>query len=83
LVASLVKRVVIGTFQGRFAPKYLQRYLDEYVFRFNRRKSRSIGKKFMRIVQQVAVSAKITYAEVRISLESFTSVPANSLGLSG
>ena len=83
LVASLVKRVVIGTFQGRFAPKYLQRYLDEYVFRFNRRKSRSIGKKFMRIVQQVAASAKITYVEVRIALEAFTSVQDNSLVLSG
>jgi hypothetical protein len=35
LVASLVKRLIIGTFQGRFDPKHLQSYLDEYPFRFN------------------------------------------------
>ena len=64
LIISLVKRLIRGTFQGRFEPKYLQNYLDEYVFRFNRRKSKSIGKKFMHIVQQVMVSAKITYSEI-------------------
>ena len=64
LVASLVKRLIRGTYQGRFDPKYLQNYLDEYVFRFNRRKSRSIGKKFMRIVQQVVESAKIKCEEI-------------------
>ena len=46
LVTSLVKRLIQGTFQGRFEPRYLQNYLDEYVFRFNRRKSKSIGKLF-------------------------------------
>ena len=61
LVASLVKRLVRGTHQGRFEPKYLQNYLDEYVFRFNRRKSKYIGKKFMRIVQQVVESSKIKW----------------------
>jgi len=64
LVTSLVKRLIRGTFQGRFEPKYLQNYLDEYVFRFNRRKSKSIGKKFMRIVQQAVKSVKITYSEI-------------------
>ena len=64
LVISLVKRVMLGTFQGRFEPKYLQSYLDEYVFRFNRRNSKSIGKKFMRIVQQVVASIKITHNQV-------------------
>jgi hypothetical protein len=38
--------------------------MDEYVFRFNRRKSRFIGKKFMRIVQQVAASPKVSYREI-------------------
>lgn len=64
LVTSLVKRLIRGTFQGRFEPKYLQNYLDEFVFRFNRRKSKSIGKKFMRIVQQAVKSAKVTYSEI-------------------
>jgi hypothetical protein len=65
LVASLIKRLIRGTYQGRFEPKYLQNYLDEYAFRFNRRKSKSIGKKFMRIVQQVVRSAKITYQQIK------------------
>jgi hypothetical protein len=64
LVTSLVKRLIQGTFQGRFEPKYLQNYLDEYVFRFNRRKSQSIGKKFYRMVQQVVHSVKITYSQI-------------------
>ena len=65
LVTSLIKRLIRGTYQGRFEPKYLQNYLDEYVFRFNRRKSKYIGKKFMRIVQQVVKSAKITYKQIK------------------
>jgi transposase-like protein len=52
LVASLVKRLLLGTFHGRFEKKYLQKYLDEYVFRFNRRNTKSVGKRFYRIVQQ-------------------------------
>ena len=65
LVVSLVKRLVLGTFQGRVDSKYLQNYLDEYVFRFNRRTSKSVGKKFMRIVQQVVSSVKITCAQIK------------------
>ncbi len=64
LVTSLVKRLIRGTFQGRFDPKYLQNYLDEFVFRFNRRKSKNVGKKFMRIVQQAVISAKVTYSKI-------------------
>ncbi len=59
LVTSLVKRVMLGTFQGRFDPQYLQRYLDEYVFRFNRRSCRVIGKRFWRILQQATQSAPV------------------------
>lgn len=57
-IASLVKRLMLGTFQGRFAPEHLQSYLHEYVFRFNRRTSRNICKKFMRIAQQATASTK-------------------------
>lgn len=69
LVTSLVKRLLRGTYQGRFDPKYLQNYLDEYVFRFNRRKSRSIGKVFMRLVQQVVRSTKITWQNIPWDLD--------------
>jgi transposase-like protein len=69
LITSLVKRLIRGTFQGRFEPKYLQNYLDEFVFRFNRRKSKSIGKKFMRIVQQVVRSARITWGSIKWDMD--------------
>ena len=81
LIASLFKRMIRGTHQGRFEPKYLQRYLDEYVFRFNRRTSKSVGKKFMRIVQQVANSTKITYQNVKENLDK-NYVKIYSFGLS-
>ena len=81
LVASLVKRLVRGTHQGRFEPKYLQNYLDEYVFRFNRRKSKYIGKKFMRIVQQVVESSKIKWDQIKWDLDPISEYL--SLELSG
>ena len=63
-IASLVKRLIVSTFQGRFEKKHLQRYLDEYVFRFNRRKSTYVGKKFMRIVQQAVVTEPVSYRQI-------------------
>jgi len=67
LVVSLVKRVILGTFQGRFDAPYLQRYLDAYVFRFNRRTSKSVGKKFWRIMQRAANSPPITNFQLRLT----------------
>jgi transposase-like protein len=81
LVVALVKRMILGTFQGRFAPDRLQNYLDEYVFRFNRRTSRNIGKKFMRIVQQVVRSTQNTWETIRQNTDP-TSVEKTPLGLS-
>ena len=81
LVTSLIKRLIRGTYHGRFEPKYLQNYLDEYVFRFNRRKSTSIGKKFMRIVQQAVKSTKITYAQIKWDIDPLSEYFA--LGLYG
>ena len=52
LVASLIKRLFLGTYHGRLEKKHLQRYLDEYTFRFNRRNTKHVGKRFYRIVQQ-------------------------------
>ena len=64
LIASLFKRLVIGTFHGRCDRKHLQPYLDEYVFRFNRRTTKYVGKRFMRIIEQVVVTRPITYSMV-------------------
>ena len=51
-VVSLLKRWILGTHQGAVSHEHLDYYLDEFTFRFNRRKSRSRGKLFYRLVQQ-------------------------------
>jgi hypothetical protein len=38
--------------------------MDEYVFRFNRRTSRNVGKKFMRIAQQVVAASQMTVQNI-------------------
>ena len=39
LIASLLKRWILGTYQGAVKPTHLCYYLDEFTFRFNRRRS--------------------------------------------
>lgn len=51
-VVSLLKRWLLGTYQGRVQISHLDYYLDEFTFRFNRRTSQSRGKLFYRLVQQ-------------------------------
>ena len=51
LVFSLAKRWVMGTMQGSVSPEHVQAYFDEFVFRFNRRRSRSRGLLFYRVLQ--------------------------------
>lgn len=60
-VASLVKRWLLGTHQGGVAYYYLPYYLDEFTFRFNRRKSKSRGKLFFRLMQQPVNTPPQTY----------------------
>lgn len=52
LVASLLKRWLIGTLHYRVEQQQLPYYLDEYTFRFNRRTSRSRGLLFYRLLEQ-------------------------------
>jgi transposase-like protein len=52
LVAYLLKRWLIGTLHGGISHKNLPYYLDEFTFRFNRRKSSSRGKLFLRLIEQ-------------------------------
>ena len=60
-VVSLLKRWLLGTHQGVVAHEHLPYYLDEFTFRFNRRKSKSRGKLFFRLVQQAVSIAPTTY----------------------
>lgn len=48
---SLFKRCWIGTYHGAVSWKYLQLYLDEFEFRFNRRKTRGVGRIAARLFQ--------------------------------
>ena len=63
-VIALLKRWLGATHQGRVEPAHLQAYLDEFTFRFNRRKSRHVGKIFFRLVQQGAATAPSPYREL-------------------
>ena len=60
-IASLVKRWLLGTHQGRVEKKHLQAYLDEYVFRFNRRKAAQRGLLFYRLLESAMQTNTITY----------------------
>jgi transposase-like protein len=64
LVVSLLKRWLTGTHQGAVSHEHLPYYLDEFTFRFNRRKSRSRGKLFFRLVQQAVDTGPTTYAHI-------------------
>ena len=60
LVASLLKRWLLGTHQGAVRPSHLDYYLDEFTFRFNRRTSRSRGLLFYRLLQQAVALQPVT-----------------------
>lgn len=63
-VVSLLKRWLLGTHQGAVSVEHLDDYLDEFTFRFNRRKSRSRGKLFYRLVQQAVAVEPTTYKAI-------------------
>jgi len=65
LVASLLKRWLLGTYQGAVRPSHLSYYLDEYTFRFNRRSSRSRGLLFYRLVEQALMVDPTPSAELK------------------
>jgi transposase-like protein len=64
-VASLLKRWLLGTHQGAVRPSHLDYYLDEFTFRFNRRKSRSRGKLFYRLMQQAVAVAPVLGRQIK------------------
>jgi len=65
LVISLMKRWLLGTYQGAVRPSHLRYYLDEFTFRFNRRTSRSRGKLFYRLVQQAMMVDPVPLATLK------------------
>ncbi len=63
-VASLAKRWLLGTHQGSIDDAHLQSYLDEFVFRFNRRRSRSRGLVFYRVLELAVAHDPVRYREL-------------------
>jgi transposase-like protein len=65
LIASLLKRWLLGTYHGAVCPTHLDYYLDEYTFRFNRRASASRGKLFFRLMQQAVEVSPVTREQLK------------------
>lgn len=63
-VASLLKRWLLGTHQGRVERSHLPYYLDEFTFRFNRRNSRSRGLLFYRLAQQAVAVEPVPFSQL-------------------
>ena len=63
-VILLLKRWLLGTHQGAVRLEHVDDYLNEFTFRFNRRRSRSRGKLFFRLVQQAMAVEPSTYTSI-------------------
>jgi transposase-like protein len=63
-VASLLKRWLLGTHQGRIGETQLPYYLDEFTFRFNRRKAHTPGKLFHALLHQALREEPAPYADL-------------------
>ena len=79
LVASLLKRWLLGTYQGGVQPSHLDYYLDEYTFRFNRRTSTSRGKLFYRLVQQAVLTEPVAGHDIVGGAPKPNHLPPNPL----
>jgi hypothetical protein len=71
-MATLIKRLIRGTYKARFEPKYLQNYLNEYVFRFNRHKSKSHWQAVYAYRSEGAKGARITGPEIPWDLDALS-----------
>jgi transposase-like protein len=63
-VASLAKRWLLGTHQGSVDDAHLASYLNEFVFRFNRRRSRSRGMVFYRVLELAVAHEPVRYQDL-------------------
>jgi transposase-like protein len=63
-IASLAKRWLLGTHQGSVDETHLQSYLNEFTFRFNRRRSRSRGLVFYRVLELAVGHSPVRYRDL-------------------
>jgi len=67
--SRLAKRWLLGTHQGSVEEAHLQSYLNEFVFRFNRRRSRSRGMVFYRVLELAVAHTPVRYRELVANLQ--------------
>ena len=61
---ALLKRWLLGTYQGGVQSHQLDYYLDEFTLRFNRRRSRHRGLLFYRLLQEVVATEPIPLTQL-------------------
>ena len=66
-VASLARRWLLGTHQGSVDEAHLPAYLNEFAFRFNRRRSRSRGMVFYRVLELAAGHEPVRFHDLLAS----------------
>jgi len=75
-VASLIKRWLLGTHQGSTEAAHLPSYMNEFVFRFNRRRSRSRGLLFYRVLELAVSHKPVRYQDLIASKRPSKAPPA-------
>ena len=63
-VAALAKRWLLGTHQGSTEEAHLASYLNEFTFRFNRRRSRSRGMVFFRVLELAVAHDPVRFQDL-------------------
>ncbi len=76
-VAALIKRWLLGTHQGSTDATHLPSYMDEFVFRFNRRRSRSRGLLFYRVLELAVSHTPVRYQDL-IATKRPSKTPTNT-----
>jgi len=74
--ASLAQRWLLGTHQGRVDDTHLQAHLNEFSFRFNRRRSRSRGLVFYRLLELAVGHDPVRYRDLVARPKPKTKPPA-------
>jgi hypothetical protein len=61
---SLLKRWLLGTHAGAVSDKHLQAYLIEFVFRYNRRKTKGVGRIAARVIERLVKCKPLTMRNI-------------------
>ncbi len=63
-VVALLKRWLMGTHHGAVSHEHLDYYLDEFTLRFNRRRFKTRGLLFFRLLQQAVEVDAVPYGDL-------------------